>query len=58
MVDLCNQFAQNAGFDGLSFTQGTILDYEQKDISMLIALHACDTATDDAIYKGYNLVPS
>ncbi|MDI9874334.1 class I SAM-dependent methyltransferase [Flectobacillus rivi] len=52
MVDLCNQFAQNAGFDGLSFTQGTILDYEQKDISMLIALHACDTATDDAIYKG------
>lgn len=52
MVDLCNQFAQNAGFEGLSFTQGTILDYEQKDISMLIALHACDTATDDAIYKG------
>ena len=52
MVDLCNQFARNAGFEGLSFTQGTILDYEQKDISMLIALHACDTATDDAIYKG------
>jgi SAM-dependent methyltransferase len=52
MVDLCNQFAQNASFDGLSFTQGTILDYEQKDISMLIALHACDTATDDAIFKG------
>lgn len=52
MVDLCNQFAHNAGFEGLSFTQGTILDYEQKDISMLIALHACDTATDDAIYKG------
>jgi len=52
MVDLCNQFAHNAGFEGLSFTQGTILDYEHKDISMLIALHACDTATDDAIYKG------
>ncbi|MDI9879834.1 class I SAM-dependent methyltransferase [Flectobacillus longus] len=52
MVDLCNQFAHKAGFEGLSFTQGTILDYEQKDISMLIALHACDTATDDAIYKG------
>lgn len=52
MVNLCNQFAQNASFDGLSFTQGTILDYEQKDISMLIALHACDTATDDAIFKG------
>lgn len=52
MVDLCNKFAHNAGFEGLSFTQGTILDYEQQDISMLIALHACDTATDDAIYKG------
>ena len=52
MVDLCNQFAQNASFEGLNFTQGTILDYEQKDINMLIALHACDTATDDAIFKG------
>jgi SAM-dependent methyltransferase len=52
MVKLCNQIAKNANFDGLNFTQGTIDDYESDNINLLIALHACDTATDDAIAKG------
>ena len=52
LVDLCNKIARESGFDGLSFVQGSISDYKIEKIDMLIALHACDTATDDAIFKG------
>ncbi len=54
LVDYCNQMAQQLAFEGLVFTQKTIQDYKSKsqNIDMLIALHACDTATDDAIFKG------
>jgi SAM-dependent methyltransferase len=52
MVELCNNIAQNTGFENLQFVEGTIEDYDSKDTNILIALHACDTATDDAIYKG------
>lgn len=53
LVELCNRIASNAGFEGFLFKQGTIENYEpQSDIDILIALHACDTATDDAIAKG------
>lgn len=52
LVDLCNTVATNSGFDGLHFEQGEIDKYVNDDIHVLIALHACDTATDDAIYKG------
>ncbi|MFD2289014.1 methyltransferase [Pedobacter petrophilus] len=52
MVDLCNTVAGNANFDQLSFVQGTIEDYNAEQVNLLIALHACDTATDDAIFKG------
>ena len=52
LVELCNQIAQNSSFDGLHFVQGSIQDYDSKGANVLIALHACDTATDDAIAKG------
>ena len=52
MVELCNKIAQKTGFSDLQFVEGTIEDYDSKDTNILIALHACDTATDDAIYKG------
>lgn len=54
MVDLCNKIAKESGFSGLSFEQGTIENYEDSGTDVLIALHACDTATDDAIAKGIN----
>ncbi|MFY7889393.1 MAG: class I SAM-dependent methyltransferase, partial [Spirosomataceae bacterium] len=54
LVSLCNEIAQKSGFDALNFVQGTIQDYDCDAIDLLIALHACDTATDDAIYKGIN----
>ena len=52
MVELCNGIAQKTGFENLNFVQGTIEDYDSADTNILIALHACDTATDDAISKG------
>ncbi len=52
LVETCNEIAQNSGFSGLSFEQGTIENYDNQGFNILIALHACDTATDDAIAKG------
>lgn len=52
LVNLCNTIAEKAKFVGLSFVEGTIQNYHDNNINLLIALHACDTATDDAIYKG------
>jgi len=52
LVVLCNAIAERSGFSKLDFVQGTIEDYAVPAIDLLIALHACDTATDDAIYKG------
>ena len=52
LVKKCNHIANNAGYGKLKFEKGTIQDAAIPTIDMLIALHACDTATDDAIYKG------
>ena len=52
LVALCNQIAADAQFNNLHFSQGSIADFDCAGASILIALHACDTATDDAIYKG------
>jgi SAM-dependent methyltransferase len=52
LVQLCNGIAKDSLFDKLNFVQGTIDDYNSTSIDLLIALHACDTATDDAISKG------
>lgn len=52
LVGLCNKVASDCRYTGLKFIEGTIAGYDAKDINVLIALHACDTATDDAIAKG------
>jgi hypothetical protein len=52
LVTLGNRVAAACGYDGLHFTQGTIDGFDATGVSMLIALHACDTATDAAIAKG------
>lgn len=52
LVDLCNEIAQEARFENLRFISQDIHDYKEKKIDVLIALHACDTATDEAIFKG------
>ncbi len=52
LVDKCNRIAKESKYNRLHFQKGSIAETELKDIDMLIALHACDTATDDAIAKG------
>ncbi|WP_240755288.1 SAM-dependent methyltransferase [Pedobacter sp. SYP-B3415] len=52
LVDLCNAIAAESNFESLSFVPGSISDYNAAGTDLLIALHACDTATDDAVYKG------
>lgn len=52
LVASCNAIARQCGFDGLQFVAQDIHKYQPKRIDMLIALHACDTATDEAIAKG------
>ena len=52
LVGLCNDIAKASDFEGLEFTGGTIDSYDVGHADILIALHACNTATDDAIYKG------
>ncbi len=52
LVALCNKTAAASGFDTLHFKAGTIESFPAAGVNILIALHACDTATDDAIAKG------
>lgn len=52
LVDFCNNLAQSEGFDRLEFLATDIHHYFPERIDMLIALHACDIATDIAIAKG------
>jgi hypothetical protein len=52
LVHSGNALAKKAGFESLSFAPGMILDFDTAGADAIIALHACDTATDDAIFKG------
>ncbi len=52
LVEDGNRLAQKSGFDALRFVPGSILEYDASGADAVIALHACDTATDDAIFKG------
>ena len=52
LVNYCNDVAKKCGFSDLKFVAQPIQEYDNDKIDILIALHACDTATDDAIFKG------
>lgn len=52
LVELCNGIAKKSNFTHLNFAEGSINEFDAKNTNVLIALHACDTATDDAIQKG------
>lgn len=52
LIDKCNAIAKSSNFEKLNFELGYIGDYTLDKTDILIALHACDTATDDAIAKG------
>lgn len=52
LVQKTNDIAQQSGLNGLSFVEGSIHHFDMPATDILIALHACDTATDDAIAAG------
>lgn len=52
LVDKCNEIAKQSSYKGLTFYKGSIEDVKIDKADMVIALHACDIATDMAIAKG------
>jgi SAM-dependent methyltransferase len=52
LAELCQRVARAEKFANLSFSAGAIAETALEQTDVLIALHACDTATDDAIAKG------
>ncbi len=52
MVVLCNGAAQRLALHGLFFEQGDVRSRAPAPTDIMIALHACDTATDHAIHAG------
>jgi SAM-dependent methyltransferase len=55
LVAATNELARRIGAAGLEFRTGTITSAPLPRLDALIALHACDTATDDAIVRGIRL---
>lgn len=52
VIAFCNTVARDLNFDGLTFSVGDIAGYEGFDaVDLVVSLHACDTATDDALAK-------
>jgi len=52
LVAFCNGVAERSGCAGLRFVQGDLRTFAPEAVDVMIALHACDTATDHAIDLG------
>lgn len=52
VMERCQKLAERYGYSELRFLTGDIADYNDVDqVDMVVTLHACDTATDYALYK-------
>ena len=52
LVELCNAAAVRSHCEGLRFVQGDLRSHLPEAVDVMIALHACDTATDHALDLG------
>ena len=52
LVAFCNGVAARSGCAGLTFVEGDLRSVAPAAVDVMIALHACDTATDHAIDLG------
>ncbi len=52
MVNITNGIAARLRREGLRFDEGDVRHYTPARLDVMIALHACDTATDHAIHLG------
>ena len=51
LVEKINDIIQKCQLNNFKFIENSIEEYQPSKLDVLIALHACDTATDDAILK-------
>ncbi|EEH67232.1 MULTISPECIES: class I SAM-dependent methyltransferase [Acinetobacter] len=55
LVEFCQKVADDVGFNHLDFFEGDVRSYQPEKLDVMIALHACDIATDFAIHTGIRL---
>ncbi|PVZ88324.1 methyltransferase [Serratia sp. S1B] len=55
LVEFCQKVATKNHFNQLEFFQGDVRSYQPEHLDVMIALHACDIATDFAIHCGIRL---
>lgn len=56
VIDKCNLISKKYKYDDhLIFYKGDVADYKDSNVDMIVTLHACDTATDYALYHAINM---
>jgi SAM-dependent methyltransferase len=50
VIEACSSLAASSGAEGLRFQQGDIGSFDAREkVDLVVSLHACDTATDEAL---------
>ncbi|SDB90431.1 class I SAM-dependent methyltransferase [Acinetobacter boissieri] len=55
LVKFCQDVAEKNQFKSLDFFEGDVRSYQPERLDVMVALHACDIATDFAIHCGIRL---